>query len=53
MMAMWRHTCSKHYILGVVASLLILIVATLAPGTRKSGAIFINLKENLILVSGQ
>ncbi|KAH0839482.1 hypothetical protein J3R83DRAFT_294 [Lanmaoa asiatica] len=33
MMAMWKHTCSKYYILAIVASLLIWIVTTLAPGT--------------------
>lgn len=41
MIAMRRHTCSKYYILGVVASLLIWVVATLAPGTRKSCAMFV------------
>ncbi|KAN0097968.1 hypothetical protein V8E55_002414 [Tylopilus felleus] len=32
MMAMWRHRCSKYYILGIVTSLLIWIAGTLAPG---------------------
>lgn len=40
-MAMWRRTCSKHYIIGIVTSLLIWIVATLAPGARKSCAVLV------------
>lgn len=40
MMAMWRHRCSKYYILGIVTSLLIWIAGTLAPGARKSLAVF-------------
>lgn len=47
--AMWKHTCSNHYILAAVASLLIWIVATLAPGARKSPEMF--LKEDSYLIS--
>lgn len=42
MMAMWRHTCSNYYILGIVASLLVWITATLAPGACKLHTMFVN-----------
>ncbi|KAF8436820.1 hypothetical protein L210DRAFT_3505600 [Boletus edulis BED1] len=32
MVAIWSHRCSHYYVLGIVASLLIWIVGTLAPG---------------------
>ncbi|KAF9233532.1 hypothetical protein BU15DRAFT_80027 [Melanogaster broomeanus] len=32
LMALWRRTCSHHYSMGFIASLLVWVVATLAPG---------------------
>lgn len=38
LVAMWGRTCSNYYILAIVASFLVWIVATLAPGACKSCA---------------
>ncbi|KAF9236446.1 hypothetical protein BU15DRAFT_77027 [Melanogaster broomeanus] len=44
MIAFWRRTCSNHYSMGLVVSLLVWIVATLAPGA---------LSVNSVLADGE
>ncbi|KAF9233534.1 hypothetical protein BU15DRAFT_66529 [Melanogaster broomeanus] len=39
MVAFWRRTCSNHYSMGIVASLLAWVVATLAPGALSTNSV--------------
>ncbi|KAF9236450.1 hypothetical protein BU15DRAFT_77031 [Melanogaster broomeanus] len=42
LMALWRRTCSNHYSMGFVASLLVWVVATLAPGALTIDSVLID-----------